>query len=151
MERDRGDHMGIGEKLGARPRHPLGEGRRGVGAVGVLEREHEPPAGVVVNERRPGARERRLLANARAAQCVPTERISERYAAGPADRLGNELDRVPTARTHRAHLVHDRLAPQALGRQHNVERQPRQPPQEPETRQRRTDHALYLHAPVAAR
>ncbi len=149
--RDRGNDVAVCKKLGAGARHPLGESRRRVGAVGMLERKHETPAGVVVNERRAGTCERGLLTNARAAQYVCADRVCERNAASPADRLGNELDRVPTPRTQRARLVHDRLASQALGQQHHVERKARQPPHKPKTRQRRTEHALYPHAPVAAR
>lgn len=46
------DQIGAVEQVGARARHPRGEGRRVLRAVGVFEGEHQFPAGRFVAQRR---------------------------------------------------------------------------------------------------
>jgi hypothetical protein len=98
MQRHRRDEIGLGQQLAPGPRHPAGEGRRAINAIGMLEAQDQLAARLVIAECRPGAGEGRRLRRASRAQRASSQIELEGKAAAGAERRLDEGEPCPAGR-----------------------------------------------------
>jgi hypothetical protein len=84
MERYGRDQVGVGQKFCPRPCHPAAAGPGDVGAVAMLERQHQPAALGVVGQRRAGPAKARPPGEAAGAERLVAEMLGEGIAAARA-------------------------------------------------------------------
>lgn len=137
MQRHRRDHVGLGDELRARARHPGRNGPREIRAIGIFEPMHEPPNRPVLEAgHRAGATEHRRISDRLRRQQALAEILLERRAEPIAEGLFNETHIAPTGRTQGAAAPNRRPAGQtgrriediqrrAAGRQRPVTKAPR--------------------------
>jgi hypothetical protein len=128
VQRDRDEEVGAGKDLAAGTVHPAPERRRHVGAVAMLQSEHETPAVFVVTQDRARLIPGRALARASAAQRIFSHRMRKRHTAQHAPRRREEADPVPAPAAQRIRLVDELAAGQAARRQHAIDDGSAEPP-----------------------
>jgi len=128
VHRHRNQKPRIGEEVGSGAGHPPAEHRRGVGAVGALEGEDQPAAGLVVDYRGTAALEQPPAAEAAAAQRPGLGRRRKRQAAALAQRRGDEADLSPAGWAQRHVGAKQLAAAEALRWQQRIQQEPAEPP-----------------------
>ncbi len=123
MQRDGRQEIGVGQHIGARPRHPTGDRPGELGAVGIFEPMGERARRPVLEPRdRPGARKHgRISHRLRGDQALPEVLLEWRpqpLAKGPLD----ESHRAPAARAERSVQIRRGAAGKAGRRIERVER-----------------------------
>ena len=124
MQRHRRDQLGLGQQFAAGAGHPAAAGARHVGAVAVLERQHEALALVVVDQRRPRPAKARRAPEAGAALRRRPEILGEGHAAARAMGRGDEAEARPAGNTERTGLGDDFVTAEAQRRQDRIEQPP---------------------------
>ncbi len=121
MQRYGHDEVGIAQEIGAGPRHPVTAGPGDVGAVAVLERQHQTAAAGVVGQGRAGAAKLRRPGEAAGAMRAFAEILGERIAAARAVRGRYEGEALPAAGTEGTRRFDDFAATETQRRQHRIE------------------------------
>ena len=116
VHRDRYQHVRLVEQGLAGCRHPARERNAGVGAVSMLEPQHQMPAAVVVSEHGACAPINRRAVVAVQADGPLRDRRFERITTGRAHGAVDERDVRPAARAEMALSVDHRAASQASRR-----------------------------------
>ena len=124
MQRHRDDQVGIAQEIGAGPRHPVAARAGDVGAVAVLERQHQTAAAGVVSQGGAGTAKLRRPGEATGAARAVAEILGERIAAAGAVRRCDKGEVLPAAGAESARCFDDLAATQAQGRQHGIEHHP---------------------------
>jgi hypothetical protein len=99
MERHRRHQVGLGQKLGAGPRHPPAAGAGNVGPIAVLERQEQTTAPRVVDQRGAGAAIVRQPGEATAAQRAAAQILGEGRGAARAIGRRHESETLPARGT----------------------------------------------------
>ena len=121
VEWDRGNDIRIRHKVRAGTGQPTTERRCRFGTVGMLEAQNQIPAVFVISKNRAGALKQRRAADAGRAKSLIADLELKRHAAMPAHGRPQKRHALPALMAKTARLVDDHAAPQAMGRQNNVE------------------------------
>ena len=127
MERHRGYQVGRWEEIGARPCHPAATGPRDVGPVAMLERQDDPPALIVIDQRGAGPVVTRRTGEAAGAERLGAQILREGSAAAGAVRGGDKGEALPATRAQRSWRADDLVAAKTEWRQHGIEDCPAPP------------------------
>ena len=101
MQRYRNEYIGIREECRPGAAHPFAKGGRSMQAVAMLEGKHEPPASLVVAQRRARAIIGGPRSGAAAAERLAPEIVGEGKAAAGAAGLPEEGELPPARRAER--------------------------------------------------
>lgn len=122
MQRRRRDQVGVGQEVGAGDFEPADEKRRRFQPARVLVGQDDRPARIVIGERRAGAIEPGRTRRAGAADAVSVGALGqEAEAAATAERFGDELEPGPAAAADRLGRRRLNPAPEAAGRNDQIE------------------------------
>jgi len=120
MHRHRHQRGALGQPAAGRLGQPAAEDRGEVGPVAMLQRQHEPPPGAVIAERRhapgPWPRPDHAVVAEDAFSRPALPGIGLRRAAEAAGGAGDEARLAPAGRAEPALLGHRRVAGRALRR-----------------------------------
>ena len=127
MQRHRDEEIGAGEDIRSRAVHPAPERASDMGAITVLQPEHQMSAIPVVAEHRTRLIPGPPLAGTVRAQRILIHRMRKRRAAKHAPGLREKRDPRPTAAAQTVGLIDDFAAAEAARRQHPVDYCPAHP------------------------
>ena len=107
----------------------------------MLEGEHQPPARLVIAQRRAGAAKGRPLAGAGGAKRLRHGREIERPPAAGATRIAEKSDAAPAGNAKRPRRRDRSIAIEAARRQQHIKRRPADPAKGAAKRGRRDERA----------
>src|SRR5215472_16154805 len=129
MQWHRDKEIGAGEDIRSRAVHPSPERASDMGAITVLQPEHQMSAVPVVTEHRTRAIPGPPLARTVRAQRILIHRMRKGRAAKRTPGLREKRDPRPTAAAQTIGLIDDLAASEAARRQHPVDYRPAEPEQ----------------------